>query len=283
MEESTPVQSGDSGAGSQNDSSQQTNPTPNTSDGADNTADQRVETPDEQGLSSREVDAQQQNEQEPDKQEGNAPEQKSSQEETTAKFDKDLDEWAQKRGYGELKTDLERRLAQDARNQQRDFHKKRSGDLTKESDQIYQPNSEEDDDIAAIRKDQARMQAYVTANTFFDSTPEAKPYEAKMASIVAEERDKRGDQAAAYLLSDLHRLYIIAKNTSSEDDIRDAAEQARHDERQLLAKKQSAATPNANASTHTPAKKADPAEEIRKMSPQEYAQKRASGWNPLSQ
>lgn len=270
MDESTPVNNGqDSGA--QNEPSQNQ---PN-----NETADQRVETPDEQGLSSREADQSQ--EQQKDQSSEEAPEQSQSEKtkDNTAKFDEDLDAWAEKRGYGKLETEKERRMAQDARNQQRNYHKERSKESQVENEvkDLYTTDNEELDDVEIVKQNQARLETQLYIRDFFDANPEARQLEGKMAELVTEERKKYGVLAAQYLSQDLNRLYILAKADSQSD----IADQARKDERQLLAKKQAAAPPEANAQNHQQSKTGDPAAAIREMSPEEYRKRRAAGWNPL--
>lgn len=211
-------------------------------------------------------------------------------ESSAQQYDPDLDEWAKKRGYGDLKTDLEKRLAQDTRNNQRALSKGKQeakAQVEKQVEELYEnPNEEDFDDPverqnAEILREQALLRSQLKTRDFFDVNPDARQYAAEMTRLIKEERDLNGVEAARYLSSNLERLYVLAKASAASSEVEDAVAKARREERELLAKKQQASGASSAASTREQPKKEDPAEIIMKMSPAEYRKKRAEGWNPI--
>lgn len=226
--------------------------------GAQNSADQLTD--DEQGLSTRGTSSQFTNDDTTDNSDG-----------SDTQSDDDLDKWAKSRGI-EITTDGERKLAKMARDNQREFHQKRSeGKVQEEVSSLYkQDDTEFEDDTAKaleqLTLNQANLQAQLATRDFFDANPDAKSYEGKMAEMIKEERDKYGPDAARFLARDLGRLYVLAKSADANSATDTAVQQARKEERELLAKKTQAGVPQARASTNTAPKKQDAAQEILAMS-----------------
>jgi hypothetical protein len=234
------------------------------------TAEQTTSTSDERGESqgTRDVNA---NSSQPDETSST-----TSDDGTASQFDDDLDKWAEKRGYGKLETEKERRIAQDARNNQRDFHKGRGGDELNTQVEDVISNGNDDD----IRQEIAILKARDMTRDYFDRNPNAKEYESTMAELVKDEAEKRGDEAAYWLAQDLDRLYTLAKSkgaTATAEDI----EKARREERESLAQKQAAGVAPSAATTQTAPPKEDAGKALRDMSLNDYWTKKHQGWNPI--
>lgn len=209
---------------------------------------------------------------------------------TDSKFDKDLDDWATKRGY-KLTDDSVRRIAQDARNAQRELR------ATQEANAVAaklnsvlgdepatppaQNNTEADehpedpyyfDPDAELRKEFKEFQnwtkqqletstglrlqsEFVSTNNVTEAESEA------MVSLVKSEKEA-GNLEAVRFLSDpknLQTLYKLAKLEMAENANNDGvAEKVRAQERERLAKISQAGGPNRSSkSTVTNDKKVD--------------------------
>lgn len=198
-----------------------------------------------------------------------------------SKFDDDLDEWADKRGYGKLETDLERRLAQDARNNQRDFSRERQAEKSqkdidkaiKEAQPEHQDNDEDndDDDPAVKEAREARKMAQEERNlrlrSEFFTSREVTDEESKiMGEILKEKIDKAPDAKKQDVysywtdpdnLEDWHALARAKAVSSSEANNSEIQDKAARKERERIAKEHQANSPARNASKHSPSEKTE--------------------------
>lgn len=194
---------------------------------------------------------------------------------TPAKFDDDLDEWSEKRGYGKPETDRERKLAQDIRNNQRDFHKtsegkktaleisKTIGDLDPAKTAVKGDGGEGDDgdpvekDVAAIKQELRDTKASQMRSEYFIQNEVTPEEQVTMSEILKERVDRaktpEGKLRAFEYLTDPENTadwHALAKSrlatTTSPGEIED---KARADERERLAKITASDGPDKNAST----------------------------------
>lgn len=190
-----------------------------------------------------------------------------------SKFDDDLDEWAEKRGYGKLETDLERRLAQDARNNQREFSRSRAAEKVRSDiDKAIKDSKPEDSkdgkdeddyrDPAEIRAERAEKIALEERNLrlrseYFTENSVSEEESNAMGEILKEKVDKAPDDKKADVyaywtdpenLADWHAL-AKARVGDSGADTKAIEEEAARKERQRIAKEHQANGPARSASS----------------------------------
>jgi len=191
-------------------------------------------------------------------------------------FDKDLDSWAEKAGLGKLESDKERKLAQIARDNQRDFSKRQASkaqadDLAKKAADASKTQDDDDEDpmvkrLNSVENALATERQNRKVSEFFTAMAESKApvsdEEAEVMSTLLESAAKDSGKAGVdFLLSNisrwhkLARLEISERSDSSETD--EAAEKVRLEERQRLAKISNSKSPTKSAKTTTPAKQKD--------------------------
>jgi hypothetical protein len=199
-----------------------------------------------------------------------------------AKYDDDLDDWAEKRGYGKPETERERRLAQDARNNQRDYHK--ATDARKSADALSQtianadptkgtqgePDPDDDPlerEIAGIKGDLLIERQNNQRLSFIQKNNVTPDEEAAMSAFLAEKVDKapqaKKEQVFRYWSDpdNMDELRAIAKSRiSSTTDSGEIVDQAKREERERLAKITASNGPDRSASaTQTSSKTEDEA------------------------
>lgn len=204
------------------------------------------------------------------------------------KFDKDLDDWATKRGY-KLTDDSVRRIAQDARNAQRELRQKQEADavaaklnsvlpdepLTPQDDTTPDEHPEDPyyyDPAAEMRKEFKEFQNWTKQqleqstglrlqSEFISSKNVTEAESEAMVSLVQSEKEAGNIEAVKYLSDpkNLPRLYQLAKLEMAENaNTNDVADKARAQERERLARISQAGGPNRNPkSTVTSDKKVD--------------------------
>ena len=194
-------------------------------------------------------------------------------------FDKDLDTWMEERGYGKPENDRERRIAQDARNSQRDFSKRSEANAAakKLADNITKTAKEEvGDDLDPLAKDVANLKQELMTErqnrhlTEFvvgqiergDPITEAETD--AMGKLLAETAEKQGKAGVDFLTGDMDAwLYLARRNLGSDKaDPNAISEKAKQEERNRIAKEQKAAGPNRSAKTQTPVKQESELEQI---------------------
>lgn len=190
-----------------------------------------------------------------------------------SKFDTDLDEWAESRGYEKPRDDKDRRLLQDIRNGQRDFSRdqqaKKTASKLEQSIQGAKPDDaknkqgsdEDDEDIDPLEKRTDSLESelkeernvrlrseYVSANGVTDEEVDV------MGEILKEEADLNGLEAFEFWSSpgQLPKLHTLAKAklTESQDPSEIEREAARK-ERERIAKEHQANGSARNASNVT--------------------------------
>lgn len=189
-----------------------------------------------------------------------------------SQFDDDLDDWITKRGAKVPETDEERKVFQDLRNEQREFHserqaKKDAEDLAKataDAKADVPADEEDDDDLDPLEKRQNKIEQELAEerNTrlqseFYTSnkvTPEQhKQIISIMKEKVARPTTEEGKRAAVNYwtspeaLPDLLDLAKAKVALASQDTVRDEAAQA---EREKIERESQAKSPGRNAS-HT--------------------------------
>lgn len=188
-----------------------------------------------------------------------------------SKFDDDLDEWANKRGYGKLETDLERRLAQDARNNQREFTRTKQADKVKSEvdkairdtkpDKSTKDDDEEELDPAEKRANEAIALAQEERNLrlrseFFTENSVSEEQSNAMGEILKEKVDKAPDHKKEEVydywtdpenLADWHAL--AKARTADTADTSAIEAKAALNERERIAKEHQANGPARSASS----------------------------------
>jgi len=189
-------------------------------------------------------------------------------------FDKDLDKWAEDRGYGPLENDKERRIAQDARNSQRDFSKRAeaSAQAKKLADNINQTAKEEiEDDADPLAKDVAQLKAdlmterqnrQVSEFVFSMSeagTPVTVEESDAMGELLAETLKTDGKAGVDFLIKNIPRWHKLAKLELGigQPDTDEISTKARQEERERIKKETNAAGPNRSAKSNAPVKGKD--------------------------
>lgn len=194
-------------------------------------------------------------------------------------FDKDLDAWAEKRGYGKLDTDKERRIAQDARNSQADFTRRReaAAKLSKAAADSTADKSKDDDDADPLAKEvgelrtelrterQNRQLSEFLISSSDAGTPVSTEEVEAMGEYLKKTHDTDGETGVNFLLKDINRWHKLASldmDKGTEGDSSEISDKVRAEERARLAKKTAAAGPSRSAKTTQPAKAANEVEAI---------------------
>ena len=191
-------------------------------------------------------------------------------------FDKDLDSWAEKAGLGKLETDKERKLAQIARDNQREFSKRQASkaqadDLAKKAAEVSKTQDDDDEDpmvkrLNALDNELATERQNRKVSEFFGAMAEGKTpvtdEEAQTMSTLLEAAAKDSGKAGVdFLLNNISRWHKLAKLELSEQsdssEVDEAAEKARLEERQRLAKISNSKSPAKSAKSINPAKQKD--------------------------
>lgn len=151
----------------------------------------------------------------------------------------DISAWAEKKGIDLEKADPVK-LAQMVRESEKRMHEATRKARELETTMVESPNLEytgdQNYDSLAIELNQMKIQNRV--RDFFESNPDARQHESKMAEIV---------QARPWLQNDLEALHALA--TNSPDRIADYKKDGGREALTNLAQKQSAVPPQSNAST----------------------------------
>jgi hypothetical protein len=199
----------------------------------------------------------------------------------TPTFDKDLDKWAEDRGYGTLETDKERRMAQDARNSQRSFSKRSeaAAQAKKLADNIGETAKDEiADDADPLAKEVAELKQgltterqnrqiseYVLAMST-TKTPVTEEVSDAMGELLAQTAKTDGQAGVNFLIGNIgrwHKLAISELGVGDDStDIDAVSDKVRKEERARIEKKQSAAGPTRSAKTNIPAKQISELEKI---------------------
>lgn len=196
-------------------------------------------------------------------------------------FDKDLDKWAEERGYGSLETDKERRLAQDARNSQRDFSKRSEANKAaqKLADNVADSAKPDatDDDADPLAKDVARLSNELNEERqnrrltefFVARSDSGNPVTQEEADVMGDYLKKvaetDGKAGVNFLIKDISRWHSLTQAEMGDDKSVNAdeiAEKARKEERERIAKNSNAAGPTRSAKVTTPKKEVDALEKL---------------------
>lgn len=189
----------------------------------------------------------------------NASNQESSQ------YDDDLAAWAEKTGRPVPATEAEKKLLQEIRNNQRDFHASRqpkdlANGISSAVSEV-RPQASEDDDVDPIASKlqqleyEVRQEKYNRALTeFFVNNNVSQEVADSMGTFLKEKVAAGGHAAYDYWtdpanLKDWHDLAAV--RVQAVTGTNSAAEQARLQERQRLAQLQQAQSPQANAQSNT--------------------------------
>lgn len=200
---------------------------------------------------------------------------KASSDKTPA-FDKDLDNWMEDRGYGKPENDKERRIAQDARNSQRDFSKrseaaaaaKKIADNVTETAKVEVNN---DDDADPLAKEVASLRSELTSEKqnrqiseyVYAMSESGKPVTMAesdaMGELLAKTLKEDGKAGVDFLLKNIPRWHRLAAMDLGTDKVDTDAisEKARNEERARVEKITNAGAPNRAAKTNSPAKPED--------------------------
>lgn len=175
----------------------------------------------------------------------------SNEDESSDEDNSDISAFAKSQGYDpndltERETKLLRQLKKQSVKARKEIDAQGAQKLDKEITEISKPKAE-DDRLTVIEKRQALAEARETKQRFWDENPSDRQYESKMAEILTQEREERGDAAAAVLASNLPRLLREAKYASGEFDSDAARESGRRAEREDLRRKQEGGADGAHA------------------------------------
>lgn len=191
-------------------------------------------------------------------------------------FDKDLDSWAEKAGLGALETDKERKLAQIARDNQRDFSRRAASKAQAESlaQKAADAKKTEDDDdedpmvkrLNSVESELASERQNRKVSEYFaamsDSKTPVTDQEAETMSALLETAAKDSGKAGVdFLLNNLGRWHKLARleiaEQSDSSEVDEAAEKARLEERERLAKISQSKSPTKSAKSTNPGKQKD--------------------------
>lgn len=207
---------------------------------------------------------------------------KSTTDKKTAKapaFDKDIDAWAEKRGYGTDLTDRERRIAQDARNSQREVTKsaeaKKAADKISEAADKANPPAKDDkadpqtkrldalERTLMTERDNRRISDYVTAMATTD-TPVTEADVDAISNLLEKTLKTDGKAGVDFLLKDISRLHKLAQLDLGTDkvDTEAVSEKAKKEERARIEKKTKAAGPSRSAKNTVTSKTKDEVADI---------------------
>lgn len=210
---------------------------------------------------------------------------KSTTDESDAKsapaLDKDIAEWAEKRGYGTDLNDRELKIAQDARNSQRSFSSRRSDaaeQAKKLADNVAEvaKDAAKDDDADPLAQRLSQVEARLMTSEqnrqLSDyvygmseaGTPVTMAESDAMGELLTQTAKEDGKAGADFLLKHISYWHQLAKNGLGTDrvDTDSVAEKVRQEERARLEKANKAAGPNRSAKQVVPAKAKDEIKDI---------------------
>lgn len=148
--------------------------------------------------------------------------------------------WLAKKGVDPTSPEAIEKVAEMARNAEKAMHSKaqKASELEKAIDQGITEEAQAagltDDDRLEI----ARIKTKMSVRDFFDSNPDAKPFEQAMITEL---------QSKPHLAGDLESLYANAVFKSGSDPVQAAKSQGKREALTNLAQKQQAAVPRGNA------------------------------------
>lgn len=198
--------------------------------------------------------------------------------------DKGLAKFAKSQGIDDLSelSEREKSLLKVAHDNQRKQRKEMEDDAKKrklgdEVNDLTKP-SKDDDATVQLQKRMARFEAKEMTNDFWSQHQDDRKYEAKMAEILAKEKEEFGADAAWRLAQNLPRLLREAKFADGAFDSDAARDAGRREERERLRKSQEGAADSAHASqSGIASNKRITREELADMPRKEYEQLRDSG------
>lgn len=187
-------------------------------------------------------------------------------------FDPDLDTWAEKRGLSKLSTDLERKLAQDIRNQQREFSSKQEADkraaeiaqAIEESAKEFNPEpevkieeSDPDDyespemrEIRQLRAERELEKQERSREVYLNSSNASEAEVKEMGEILKEFAAQKDKASHDYFTSHTDKWHALAKaRLASQVDNTELEQRAAQKERERLANIQKAQTPDMSATS----------------------------------
>lgn len=182
----------------------------------------------------------------------------TTEESSSDNSDKDIEAFAKSQGYdltqmSETEKKLIRQLRENSVEKRKEIDAEASKKLDKDVNDLFKPNEGSDDKavIAAIQRKQLLQDEKIARQDYFANNPEDRKYEAKMAEILAKEKEQYGEDAAWRLLNNLPRLVREAKFADGAFDSDAARESGRREEREELRRRQEAGADTAHASTPT--------------------------------
>lgn len=185
-------------------------------------------------------------------------------------YDKDLDSWAEKRGLPKLTTDLERKLAQDSRNQQREFAsnrdaEKRAQEIAKaieESaaemdtpDPSVDPEEYDDEDpvmkrLNQLEAERAAEKQEAQRNNFLMGADASDAEVKEMGEMLKEFASVKDKASHDYFTKNTDKWLALAKaRLASQIDSSDIQAEAAQKERERLANIQKAQGPSMSATS----------------------------------
>lgn len=193
----------------------------------------------------------------------------------TPAFDKDLDEWAEKKGYEKPENDRERKLFQELRNNEREFTrnrqtKKTADDLNKtikdaapkaDADAIVDPLEK---DVASLRSELNQERTTRLQSEYFSQNGVTAD-EVEVMGEILKEKAARGDMSAFNYLSDarnLGDLHDLVKIRMQKTETSDVAEKAKQEERERIAKLSKSTSTSRSAKSTVPGNKTDELTEL---------------------
>lgn len=186
-------------------------------------------------------------------------------------FDPDLDTWAEKRGLGKLTTDLEKKLAQDQRNQQREFSSKQEADkraaeiaqAIEESAKEFNPEPVvqiEDDtfddedpvmkEIKQLRAEREQEKLERSRESYLLGSNASETEVREMGEILKEFAAQKDKASHDYFTSHTDKWHALAKaRLASQVDNTELEQRAAQKERERLANIQKAQSPSMSATS----------------------------------
>lgn len=193
-------------------------------------------------------------------------ESRSTQKSGSSDDDEALARFAKSQGIEDIEdlSDREKRLLKVARdnqvNSRKKLEKENEGKVLETVEKLHSSEqaSEDDDEVTALLKAQDQQIRLINARQrsqdFFSKVPEAREYEAEMAQVLVNEKEKYGEAAAVILAQNLDRVFREAKDLRGDNDVDSAREAGRRAEREELRRKQEASSESASATDHSKGK-----------------------------
>lgn len=178
----------------------------------------------------------------------------------------EIKEWAAKKGL-DLSDPVA--VARAAREAEKAFHSKST-----EASKLKKAMGEQGKESG---EDELQAETYETLNRlkvaeFYNEHPDAKELDTVMADILDEK---------PWLAQDLESLYAVAQAKTAVIKTAEARQEGQREERARIAQAQAAGAPKASATgKETPKRVTE--QDIENMSAREYADLKASGWNPYT-